>query len=234
MKICVIGLEGIAPGKHNVKDQRLDAVDKITKAKKKTYVQVEVVAQADVYNADAVLAHQDMKADLVLGDLEFVETRLSRAETQQEKDLLARFKQALEAEQILSELALGDEEKKTLAAYSVVTARPCVFAAPQETDDPQALLARTLAKAGYASFFTTGEKETRAWLIRQGQSAWEAAGVIHSDIQKGFIRAEIIAYEDFIACGGETAAKQAGKMRLESKEYGMKDTDIATFRFNRS
>jgi ribosome-binding ATPase YchF (GTP1/OBG family) len=197
-------------------------------------VQVEVVGQQDVFNADAVLARQDMKADLVLGDLEFVETRQSRAESQQEKELLERCKKALEAEQILSEMTLSEEEKKALAAYSVVTARPCVFATQEEAADPQTLLARTLARAGYASFFTTGEKETRAWLIRQGLSAWEAAGVIHSDIQKGFIRAEIIAYEDFLAYQGETGAKQAGKMRLEPKEYAMKDTDIATFRFNRS
>lgn len=233
MKICVIGLDGIPVGKHNVKDPRLDLVDKITKAKKKTYVQVEVVGKDDVYNADAVLAISDMKADLVLGDLEFVETRLSRAEAQQEKELLARLKGALENEQALCDVALNEEDKKALTAYSVVTARPAVFASPEEASDASVLLAKTLARAGFISFFTTGEKETRAWLIRQGTSAWDAAGAIHSDIQRGFIRAEIIAYDDFLACQGETSAKQAGKMRLEPKEYVMKDTDIATFRFNR-
>ncbi len=233
MKICVMGLDGITLGKHNVKDPRLDAVDKITKAKKKTYVQVEVVGKDDVFNADAVLAAQDVKADLILGDLEFVETRLSRAEAEQEKELLARLKGALESEQALCDMPLNEEEKKAVTAYSVVTARPAVFASADEASDVPALLAKTLARAGFISFFTTGEKETRAWLIRQGTSAWEAAGAIHSDIQRGFIRAEIIAYEDFLACGGETAAKQAGKMRLETKEYAMKDTDIATFRFNR-
>lgn len=233
MKMCVMGLEGINPGKHNVKDARLDMVDKITKAKKKTYVQVEVVGKDDVFNADAVLASSDVKADLVLGDLEFVETRLARTEAPQEKDLLGRLKNALESEQVLCDVPLTDEEKKTVAAYSVVTGRPVVFVTPDEASDISAVLAKTLARAGFISFFTTGEKETRAWLIRQGASAWEAAGVIHSDIQRGFIRAEIIACEDFLACQGETGAKQAGKMRLEPKEYVMKDTDIATFRFNR-
>ena len=83
------------------------------------------------------------------------------------------------------------------------------------------------------SFFTTGEKDTRAWLIKQGATAWEASGAIHSDIQKGFIRAEIISFNDFIQCGGESAAKQAGKLRLEQKDYIMADCDLTNFRFNK-
>ena len=91
-----------------------------------------------------------------------------------------------------------------------------------------------MKEGGYISFFTTGEKETRAWLIRKGISAWEAAGAIHSDIQKGFIRAEIISFDDFMSNGGETGAKQAGKLRLEMKQYIMQDTDLVNFRFNKS
>jgi hypothetical protein len=78
-----------------------------------------------------------------------------------------------------------------------------------------------------------GGKENRAWSIRRGATAWEAAGVIHTDIQKGFIRAEIIGYEDFIAAGGETQAKRAGKQRLELKNYVMQDYDLVNFRFNK-
>ena len=70
-------------------------------------------------------------------------------------------------------------------------------------------------------------------LIKKGITAWEAAGGIHSDIQKGFIRAEIISFNDFLSCGGETQAKQAGKMRLEQKNYIMQDTDLVNFRFNK-
>ena len=68
---------------------------------------------------------------------------------------------------------------------------------------------------------------------KKGISAWEAAGTIHSDIQKGFIRAEIINFNDFIQAGGESQAKQAGKMRLEPKDYIMQDTDLVNFRFNK-
>lgn len=97
-------------------------------------------------------------------------------------------------------------------------------------------LARVI-RAGYEllhliTFFTVGPKEARAWTVQKGAKAPQAAGVIHTDFEKGFIRAETIAYDDFIACGGEGGAKEAGKMRLEGKEYVVQDGDIFHFRFN--
>ena len=85
---------------------------------------------------------------------------------------------------------------------------------------------------GLHTFFTAGEKEVRAWTIPVGATAPQAAGVIHSDFEKGFIRAEVIAYEDFVAHGGEQGAKEAGKWRLEGKDYVVADGDVIHFRFN--
>ena len=82
------------------------------------------------------------------------------------------------------------------------------------------------------TFFTAGPKEVRAWTVRKGATAPRAAGVIHTDFQKGFIRAEVIAFDDFVACGGEQGAKDAGKWRLEGKEYVMHEGDVVHFRFN--
>jgi ferrous iron transport protein B len=82
------------------------------------------------------------------------------------------------------------------------------------------------------TYFTAGVKEVRAWTIHQGDTAPQAAGVIHTDFEKGFIRAEVIAYEDFVHYGSETKVKEAGKMRVEGKEYIVKDGDIMHFRFN--
>ncbi len=92
-------------------------------------------------------------------------------------------------------------------------------------------------RAGYAllglqTYFTAGVKEVRAWTVRQGASAPEAAGVIHTDFQKGFIRAEVTAFDDFIQYRGEQGAKEAGKLRLEGKDYIVKDGDVMHFRFN--
>jgi GTP-binding protein YchF len=93
-----------------------------------------------------------------------------------------------------------------------------------------------LIRAGYhllelITYFTAGEKQVRAWTVPQGTPAPRAAAVIHTDFEKGFIRVETIAYDDFISLGGEQAAKEAGKMRLEGKEYIVKDGDLLHFRF---
>jgi GTP-binding protein YchF len=92
-------------------------------------------------------------------------------------------------------------------------------------------------RAGYEllhlhTYFTAGPKEVRAWTVKVGATAPEAAGVIHTDFQKGFIRAEVVGYEDFIAHGGEHGAKEAGKWRLEGKDYVVHDGDVIHFRFN--
>jgi GTP-binding protein YchF len=85
---------------------------------------------------------------------------------------------------------------------------------------------------GLQTFFTAGPKEVRAWTIKAGSTAPEAAGVIHTDFQRGFIRAEVVAFNDFIACRGEQGARDAGKWRLEGKDYVVRDGDIILFRFN--
>ena len=92
-------------------------------------------------------------------------------------------------------------------------------------------------KAGYEllqleTYFTVGPKEARAWTITNGTSAPKAAGVIHGDFEKGFIRAETIAYDDYVTLGGENPAKDAGKMRAEGKSYTVKDGDVLHFLFN--
>ena len=95
----------------------------------------------------------------------------------------------------------------------------------------------TLAQAAYKllglqSFFTAGEMEVKAWTVRQGATAPQAAGVIHTDFERGFIKAETIAYDDYIELGGEQGAKAAGRLRMEGKEYVMHDGDVVHFRFN--
>ena len=94
-----------------------------------------------------------------------------------------------------------------------------------------------LIRAGYAllgliTFFTAGPKEARAWTVTRGSKAPQAAGVIHTDFEHGFIRAETIAYEDYVAGNGEAGARDAGKFRLEGKDYVVQDGDVMHFRFN--
>ena len=94
------------------------------------------------------------------------------------------------------------------------------------------LIKATYRLLGLRTYFTTGEKETKAWTIKNGMTAPQAAGVIHTDFEKGFIKAEVIKYDDFISLGSELKCKEAGKLSIEGKEYIVKDGDIMHFRFN--
>jgi ribosome-binding ATPase len=85
---------------------------------------------------------------------------------------------------------------------------------------------------GLQTYFTAGPKEVCAWTVRAGSTAPQAAGVIHTDFERGFIRAEVASYEDYVACGGEQGAKEAGKLRLEGRDYTVRDGDVIHFRFN--
>ena len=116
---------------------------------------------------------------------------------------------------------LGDEDKK-------------VFLADMGMQEPglNRLIRVAFDLLGLQTFFTTGPKEARAWTIHKGDTALQAAAVIHTDFARGFIRAEVIAYAEYIACKGEQGAKEAGKMRLEGKDYVVKDGDVIYFRFN--
>ena len=233
MKIALFGISEIKLGKHNLKDPRLDQADKLVEADKKTYAQVDVISQDELLDADAILALADNKADLILRDLEFVETRLGRDPQAGERAALEKIKSLLEQEQFLGGDRLTAEELQAVAAHNFVTSKPVTVATAEEVRNSDALLLRGFQESGYISFLTVGGKENRAWPIRKGTTAWEAAGSIHTDLQKGFIRAEIIDFEDFIAAGGETQAKRAGKQRLETKQYVMKDYDLTNFRFNK-
>ncbi|MAL99797.1 MAG: redox-regulated ATPase YchF [Alteromonadaceae bacterium] len=140
-----------------------------------------------------------------------------RAIAEQEKAVVVPICSKLEAE--IAELE--DDEKSD-------------FLAEMGMDEPG--LDRVI-RAGYRlldlqTYFTAGVKEVRAWTVNVGATAPQAAGVIHTDFEKGFIRAEIVGYEDFVACRGEQGAKEAGKWRLEGKEYIVQDGDVIHFRFN--
>ncbi len=118
-------------------------------------------------------------------------------------------------------VGLSDEEAKELLNEMGV-----------EESGLDKIIRTAFERLGLICYFTAGVKEVRSWTIHRGWTAPQAAGVIHKDFEKGFIRAEVIAYEDFIKYGGEQGAKEAGKMRLEGKDYIVQDGDVMHFRFN--
>jgi ribosome-binding ATPase len=150
-----------------------------------------------------------------------------------ENDLVRRLREVVQAEEpsaeivsvcsaIEAELAELDEEERR------------EFLADLGLEEPglHRLIRSTYDLLGLITFFTAGEKEARAWTVRQGAAAPEAAGVIHSDFERGFIRAETIHYDEFVSVGSMKLARERGLMRSEGKEYLVKDGDIMLFRFN--
>ena len=153
----------------------------------------------------------------------------------------------------LDEVGLGDNALHE-RLHGLVAPAQCVFLSAKleaelaDLDDDEAaeLLREVgqeergldqLAHAGFAAlglqtFLTAGPKEARAWTIRRGATAPEAAGVIHTDFQRGFIKAEVVSYDDLVAAGSMAAARAAGKVRMEGKDYVMADGDVVEFRFN--
>ena len=239
-------------------------------------------------SADPARDLRELDAELVLNDLALVEARMERIakelrvgnrEAEHEHAVLARCKQALEAERPLRAESFDPAEEKLLRGFQLLTRKPLlvihnhgegVRAEPPAVAGPgreevalKALLERevlTLSPAerdgfraelgigedglslviracyrllGLISFFTTGEDEVRAWTIRKGDKAVDAAGEIHSDLAKGFIRAEVTPWERLLEAGSEAKARERGWLRLEGRSYEVQDGDCLSIRFNK-
>ena len=137
---------------------------------------------------------------------------------QEEQAPLLTISAKIEAE--IAELEEAEERQGLLAMYGL--SEPGVNRLIHEAYNLLELI----------TFYTAGKPEVRAWPLRKGSTAPEAAGVIHSDFQRGFIKAEVISYQDFVACGSEANAREAGKLRLEGKQYVVRDGDVIHFKFN--
>jgi GTP-binding protein YchF len=241
----------------------------------------------------------DLETELILADLEVVERRLERLEAQikkkrtdadvHEQAVLMKVKPALESEQPIRAMGLGEDDARTLRGFTFLSQKPILHClnlaekdiargadlagsfgleavarrpatrlgwvsavieaevAQLEGPEQAAFLAdlglsepairRVLedcyAVLGLISFFTVGDDEVRAWSIPRGTRAQDAAGAIHSDIARGFIRAEVVSYEDLLAAAGSMAtARERGRLRLEGKDYAVQDGEICHFRFN--
>lgn len=234
MKIGIFGIENFSAGKANIVDERLEILKQMFNSPKKVYIQADIVVDKEkLVEADGIIAPESAKLDLILNDLEFVETRLERASEETEKNLFKRFKDQLDKEGFLSVVTLSEEEKKLIAGYSLLTIKPVYLAKPAELEDKDKLLFSAYYHFGYMSFFTAGEKDAHAWLVKKGGNAWEASGSIHSDIQKGFIRAEVTSYKDLIADGSLSRSRSNNHIRLEMKEYIVQDGDYLVFRCNK-
>jgi ribosome-binding ATPase YchF (GTP1/OBG family) len=229
MKIAVIGLD-FPLGKKNIADERLDRLKDVFHSPKVTYAQMDFQDNTHIKDADGILCEKKTKLDLVISDLEIIENRLTY---QPNEDLLLRCKAALEKEALLNEVPVSDEEKKTLINLNLITLKSTTFMNKENLASFSEISRQVYSDCGMISFFTVNEKELRSWSIKKGTTVFEAAGYIHSDIQRGFIKAEVTGYEDLIKAGGLNQAKASGLVKLEDKGYIIRDGDLIQIRFSR-
>jgi hypothetical protein len=234
MKIGIVGTDIFTQGKTSLADERVKALKAMFNSAKEVYIQLDMITDEEkLVEADGIIAPDTAKLDLVVHDIEFVETRLGRVEDPKEKELLTKFKDQLDKEALLCDLTLSDEEKGLISGHSLWTIRPVYLAKPEELQDKNKLLFSAYARFGYISFFTAGDKDSHAWSIKSGATAWDAAGAIHSDIQKGFIRAEVTGYKELISDGSISKARSNNHVRLEMKDYPVQDGDYLVIRTNK-
>ena len=247
---------------------------------------------------DPVDDMETINMELAFADLDVIEKRLAKVEKKaqlkvdedsvKEYNALIKIKNALEAGQMASSVALSEEETRIVSGMSFLTLKPMIYvlnvsendienhieneyvkkakeyaskhnhecvviSAKMEEDLSQLeederqmflndmgleesgldiLIKKAYSLLGLQTFFTEGEKECRAWTFKKGMKAPQCAGVIHTDFEKGFIKAEVMTYDDFIKYGSAAKVKDAGKLRLEGKDYVFQDGDITVFRFN--
>ena len=229
IKVAVLGLD-LPLGKKNISDDRLDKLAKILHSPKVTCLQIELQDDSHLKDAQIILCSDKNKLDLILMDLETVDQRIFQ--DPENKSLLQSVKQVLEKENFVFQMSLGEQERKVLSNYNLITHKPIICISPEEISDLSKIIKEVYLNSGRNTFFTANQKELRAWSIKKGASACEAAGIIHSDIQRGFIKAEVVSFQDLEKAGGLTQAKAAGYLRLEDKDYLINDADFIHFRFN--
>lgn len=229
MKIAVIGID-FPLGKQPLTDERLEKLRNLFHSPKVTYIQLDFQDASHLKDADGIICAKEEKLDLVLLDLEIIENRLSIDE--QNKDLLFRCKEALEKETLLNEVPFSEEEKKLLLNFNLVTLKSIAFVDKENLPPIPEIVRNAYNNYGMISFFTVNDRELRAWPVKKGTTVYEASGNIHSDIQRGFIKAEIVGFEDLIKSGGLNAARGKGLVRLEDKGYVLRDGDLIQIKFN--
>ena len=202
---------------------------------------------------------ETINLELIFSDLEILERRIAKVvklsrndkTAAKELELLKRIKEHLEENKMAKSFTTDDEEEQEwLTSYNLLTYKPVIFAANVTEDDlandgadnAGVQKVREYAAEENCEVFVVcaqieqeiaaGEQECRAWTITKGTKAPQAAGKIHTDFERGFIRAEVVSYDDLMACGTHAAAKEKGLVRLEGKEYVVQDGDIIVFRFN--
>ncbi len=243
-----MGLKGVGKGNLILYDKRIEELSSIFNPKKITHAKIEVhdgvesFQKLSSYDILIIVVSdlknlEEMKLKMILEDLRIVEKRIENSRKRggnKEVKFFSKLKEYLENEQFLSSIKLEQSELLFLSGITFITQKPFIYdylVSNLKLEEEAMSLGEEEKKEILFSygfepifekivlFFTVGEKEVRSWILRKGQTVKKAAGKIHSDLEKGFVRAEVISYEEFMKIKDMRLAKERGLVRIERKDY---------------
>lgn len=229
MKIAISGLD-LEEGKLKYEDPLFSGlVEKYKPAKQAPYY-FELLID-DYQAADAIAITKDNILDLLILDMEKLENRLTRADDDEEKAVLKKCLDILEKEQPVCDLSIDESEKAILTTISPLSFKPTVILEGASVD-ANTVFSKTMEKAGMMFFYTAGKQEVHAWIVEKGTDAVTCAGRIHSDLARGFIKAELIQFEDLMKAHSFQDASSKGLTSLVDKDFPVPENTILEIRFN--
>jgi len=228
MKIAFTGID-LSEGKVKYGDPVLgQLIEKVNPKKTSPYF-VEFLREG--YDAcDGVFVPRDKALDLLILDMERVETRIERARDDAERVLMERCQTQLENELPLCDLEFDDDELPMMREMAPASLKPTVLGDASAT--PDEIIPAVMKKAGFIFFYTAGPKEVRSWFVPAGADAVTCAGKIHSDLARGFIRAEIVTVADFLTVHNMNDARAKGLTRLVERDYVVREGEMLDIRFS--
>jgi ribosome-binding ATPase len=228
MKIGFIGMD-LPEGKTKYSDESLKALEEKDKPKKVTPFFAQFIAE-DFVHAEAIVVPGSQVLDLLILDMEKIESRLNRITDEKEKELMEQCMEKLEEEIPLCDVAFNDEEKELLLGAALLSIKPVIqVEGDEEVND---IITKALEKAGYMFFYTSGPSESHAWFVKKGSTILECAGKIHTDLARGFIKGDIVSFEDYMNCHNFNECKSKGVVKVVDRDYIVEPNEVIEIRFN--
>ena len=228
MKIGFTSID-LPEGKIKYKDENLVALETKDKPRKVAPFFAEFIRDEFV-QADVIVIPQSEILDLLILDMEKIETRLMRLTDGDEKTLMEKCMGELEKGIPLGEVDFNDAEKGMLRAFAPHSLKPVVQI--KGSEDVNTIIALALAKAGYMFFYTAGPDEARSWLVEKGSDIVTCAAKIHTDLARGFIKGDVVGFDDYMGCHNFNDCKSKGLAKLVDRDYTVHSREIIEIRFN--
>ncbi|HDP69653.1 MAG TPA: DUF933 domain-containing protein [Actinobacteria bacterium] len=228
MKIGFTGID-LPEGKIKYKDENLIALEEKDKPKKLTSFFAEFIRD-EFIQSEAIIIPGSKILDLLIIDIEKIEGRLARLNDKKEEELLLKCMEKLEQEIPLCDVEFNDEEEKLLKTISPYSFKPVIKI--EGSEDANTIISLALEKANYMFFYTSGPTESHAWLIKKGSDIITCAAKIHTDLARGFIKGDVVSFEDYMKCHNFNECKSKGLAKLVDRDYIIQPKEVIEIRFN--